>query len=148
MKRERGVALLTAIILVALATIVAAGIAFKNGMTARRTSSAFMFDQAIQYAAATEAMAAYVLREDRKNKGSTDDFTEDWARPYGPVELTPGSGIWLEAQLDDAMKLYGRLGVTSVKVVTMPPPGMRLARTSRIKPRLEKRSVNGSVAAE
>ena len=77
MKRERGVALLTAIILVALATIVAAGIAFKNGMTARRTSSAFMFDQAIQYAAATEAMAAYVLREDRKNKGSTDDFTED-----------------------------------------------------------------------
>jgi general secretion pathway protein K len=111
MKRERGVALLTAIILVALATIVAAGIAFKNGMTARRTSSAFMFDQAIQYAAATEAMAAYVLREDRKNKGSTDDFTEDWARPYGPVELTPGSGIWLEAQLDDAQ---GRFNVNNL----------------------------------
>lgn len=110
MKRERGVALLTAIILVALATIVAAGIAFQNGSTARRTSSALMFDQGIQYAAVTEAIAAYVLREDRK-KGGHDDFTEDWARPYGPVELIPGSGIWLEAQLEDAQ---GRFNVNNL----------------------------------
>ncbi len=110
MKRERGVALLTAIVLVALATIVAASIAFKSGMTARRTSSAFMFDQGIQYAAATEAMAAYVLREDRKD-GERDDYSESWARPYGPVELIAGSGIWLEAQLDDAQ---GRFNVNNL----------------------------------
>ncbi|MGE0581684.1 MAG: type II secretion system minor pseudopilin GspK [Steroidobacteraceae bacterium] len=110
MRRERGVALLTAIILVALATIVAAGIAFQNGMTARRTTSAFMFDQGIQFAAATEAIAAYALREDRKN-GGVDDYSESWARPYGPVELIPGSGIWLEARLDDAQ---GRFNVNNL----------------------------------
>lgn len=110
MKRERGVALLTAIILVALATIVAAGIAFRNGLTARRASSALMFDQGIQYAAVTEAIAAYVLREDRK-KGGRDDYTRDWARPYGPVELIPGSGVWLEARLDDAQ---GRFNINNL----------------------------------
>jgi general secretion pathway protein K len=110
MRRERGVALLTAIILVALATILAAGIAFRNGLTARRTASAFMFDQAVQYAAATEAMAAYVLREDRKDN-QRDDYSESWARPYGPVELFAGSGIWLEAQLDDAQ---GRFNINNL----------------------------------
>jgi len=110
MRRERGVALLTAIILVALATIVATAIAFSTGMTARRTSGAFMFDQGIQFAAAAEAMAAYVLREDRKD-GQRDDYTENWAKPYGPIELIPGSGIWLEARLDDAQ---GRFNVNNL----------------------------------
>lgn len=110
MRRERGVAMLTAIILVALATIVAAAIAFSNGMTARRTSGAFMFDQGIQFAAAAEAMAAYVLREDRKDS-ERDDYSENWARPYGPIELIPGSGIWLEARLDDAQ---GRFNVNNL----------------------------------
>jgi len=110
MKRERGVAMLTAIILVALATIVAASIAFVSGMTARRTSGAFMFDQGIQFAGAAEAMAAYVLREDRKDN-QTDDYTETWAQPYGPVELIEGSGIWLEARLDDAQ---GRFNVNNL----------------------------------
>ena len=37
------------------------------------------------------------------------------------------------------------LGVMSVKVVTMPPSGMRLARTSITRPRSAKRSRNGSL---
>ncbi len=110
MKRERGVALLTAIILVALATIVAANVAFKSGMTARRTSGAFLFDQGVQFAGAAEAIAAWALREDRKNN-QRDDYSEAWARPYGPVELIPGSGVWLEARLDDAQ---GRFNVNNL----------------------------------
>lgn len=110
MRRERGVALLTAIILVALATIVAANIAFRSGMTARRTSGAFLFDQAVQFAAGAEAIAAWALREDRKDN-QRDDYSEAWARRYGPLELIPGSGIWLEAQLDDAQ---GRFNVNNL----------------------------------
>lgn len=106
--RQRGVALLTAIVLVALATIVAASIAFRNGMAARRTIGAYTFDQGMQYAGAAEAIAGYVLREDRKD-GDRDDYTESWAKPYGPLELVPG--VWLEAKLDDAQ---GRFNINNL----------------------------------
>lgn len=104
--RQRGVAMLTAIILVALATIVAATIAFNNAMAARRATAVLTFDQGIVYAQAAEAMAAYVLREDA---GQRDDYTENWAQPYGPLEVVPG--VWLEARLED---LQGRFNINSV----------------------------------
>lgn len=105
-RRQRGVAMLTAIILVALATIVAATIAFNNAMAARRGTAVLTFDQGIVYAQAAEAMAAYVLREDA---GQFDDYTENWAQPYGPLEVVPG--VWLEARVED---LHGRFNINTV----------------------------------
>jgi general secretion pathway protein K len=108
-RRQRGVAFLTAIVLVALATVVAATIAFDNAMTARRATAAFTIDQGLQFAGAAEALAAYALREDLKERRDRDDRTETWAQPYGPIEIV--AGAWLEARLDDAQ---GRFNVNNL----------------------------------
>ncbi|HEY1899248.1 MAG TPA: type II secretion system minor pseudopilin GspK [Steroidobacteraceae bacterium] len=98
--RQRGVALITAILLVALATILAATIGYENAMTARRGSATFAFDQSLQVAMAAEAIGAYALRETRKATPTTTYPGQPWATPYGPVDLVPG--VTLEAWLEDA----------------------------------------------
>ncbi len=93
---QRGVALVTAVVLVALATVIAVAIGSRSAMSARKSAGNLGYEQAVQFAAGAEALAAYALHED---KGSQDTLNESWARPYGPVEVGPG--ITLEAQLGD-----------------------------------------------
>jgi len=97
-RHQRGVALLTAIVLVAIAAVIAATIAFNSAMTARRGIAVFTVAQALRFAEGAEAMAAYALREDLKTNRS-DSLDESWAMPYGPVELD--TGVILEARLED-----------------------------------------------
>ncbi|MEP7247892.1 MAG: type II secretion system minor pseudopilin GspK [Gammaproteobacteria bacterium] len=99
-RQQRGVAMLVAILLVALATILAAGIAFKSAMAARRGTATLAFDESMLVAEAAEALAAYALREDLKSsKGGDDNPAEQWGQPLGPVEVVPG--ILLEAYVSD-----------------------------------------------
>ena len=99
-RRERGVALITAILLVALATVLAATIGYENAMTARRGSATFAFDQSVAVSMAAEAIGAYALRETRKANPTSTYPGQPWATPYGPVDLIPG--VTLEAWLEDA----------------------------------------------
>ena len=98
MKRssQRGVALITAMILVALATVLAVSIGFDSAMTARRSTANFGMEQSLALAQGAEALASFVLRED---KNDTDSPADSWSQPYGPVEVVPEVGI--EAQLYD-----------------------------------------------
>jgi general secretion pathway protein K len=96
MRRQRGVALITAIVLVVLATIIAVAIGSRSAFSARRSAASFSVEQGLQFAAGAEALAAYVLHEDRN---SQDTAGETWAQPYGPVEVAPG--ITLEAVIQD-----------------------------------------------
>jgi general secretion pathway protein K len=107
--RERGIALLTALLLVALATIAAAAIAYHNAMTARRGAATFAFDASQQYARVAEAYAAYSLSEDAKQSKQSDDYSDSWASPFGPVEIEPG--VTLEAQMED---LAGRFNLNDL----------------------------------
>ena len=95
--RQRGVALIMAVVLVALATVLAVSIGFSSAMTARRSAATFSVEQGLQFAEGAEALAAYVLKED-KNRNE-DSYAEFWAQPYGPVEIAPE--ISLAAQLND-----------------------------------------------
>jgi general secretion pathway protein K len=100
-RRQRGVALMTAILLVALATILAATIGYENAMTARRGTATFAFDQSLQVGMAAEAIAGFALRESRKLSPTiTAAQGQPWSTPYGPVDLIPG--VTLEAWLEDA----------------------------------------------
>jgi general secretion pathway protein K len=60
---QRGVALITAIVLVAIAAVLATAIAFASTMAARRASTMFGADQSLLAAEGAEAMAAYVLKQ-------------------------------------------------------------------------------------
>jgi len=100
LRHQRGVALMTAILLVALATILAATIGYENAMSARRGTATFAFDQSVQVAMAAEAIGAYALQQSRKLSPSTTALGQPWATPYGPVDLIPG--VTLEAWLEDS----------------------------------------------
>ncbi len=106
MERQRGVALLAAILLVALGTILAASIAFQSAMAARRGIASMSFEQSVLVAQGAEALAAYGLREDTN---STDDYSESWAQPFGPTEITPG--VVLEARVED---MQGRFNLNNL----------------------------------
>src|SRR5438874_5246775 len=68
---QRGIALLVAILLVALGTIIAAAVAYENAMSARRGAATYAFDQALLIAEGAEALAAYGLRQIRQDRKST-----------------------------------------------------------------------------
>jgi general secretion pathway protein K len=108
-RRQRGIAMLVAILLVAFATILAAAIGFKSAMAARRGVATLALDQSVLVAEAAEALAAYALREDRKAGNTVDHPAEAWGMPLGPVEVVPG--VTLEAVLQDAT---GRFNLNSL----------------------------------
>jgi general secretion pathway protein K len=122
-RRQRGVALMTAILLVALATILAATIGYENAMSARRGTATFAFDQSVQVAMAAEAIGAYALQQSRKLSPTTTYLSQPWATPYGPVDLIPG--VTLEAWLEDAQgrfnlnNLVNGDGTTNAAAVTL-----------------------------
>jgi len=60
---QRGVALIVAILLVALGTILAAAVGYENAMTARRSTGTFAFDESLLVAQGAEALAAYSIRQ-------------------------------------------------------------------------------------
>ena len=99
LRRQNGIALITAIILVAIAAVLATAIGFASAMSARRASAMFGADQAFLAAEGVEALAADVLKMTAANN-TIFSLDQQWALPYGPFELT--DGVTLEfAQLED-----------------------------------------------
>jgi general secretion pathway protein K len=96
--RQRGIALLVAIVMFAIATTVAAAITYNKAMAARRAAASFALEQALQAGMAAEALASIALEDDGKNSKTTPD--NSWAEPFGPVEIE-GTGIWIQAQIED-----------------------------------------------
>ena len=106
---QRGIALLVAILLVALGTILAAAIAYDNAMTFRRGAATFAFDQALLVQEGAEALAASGLRLAQKSDPQHTYAAEGWAQAVGPLEVVPG--VMLTAQLED---LQGRFNLNNL----------------------------------
>jgi general secretion pathway protein K len=107
--RQRGIALLTAIILVAVAAIVATSIAWQSQIDARRGIAVFTVAQSLAVAKGAEAMAAYALRDNLQKNPKITAPNQPWAKPYGPVEMD--AGVILEASLEDQS---GKFNLNSV----------------------------------
>ena len=108
--RQKGVALLVAIVIFAVATTVAAAITYNKAMSARRAAATFTMEQALQAGMAAEALAAVALENDA-GKAKTET-TQDWAQVQPPLEIE-GTGIWIQAQVED---LQGRFNLNSLVV--------------------------------
>ncbi len=96
---QQGIALITAIVLVAIATVLATSIGFASVMAARRANAVFGADQALLAAEGAESMAGYVLKQSGATSG-IDSTDQVWAQPYGPYELAPGVTLQF-AQIED-----------------------------------------------
>lgn len=86
---QKGVALITALLIVALATVISVNIATHLQLDVRRTSNMLASEQAMQYVLAAENLLRVALYEDRKDNnvdyyGDPDEHLdrESWADVY------------------------------------------------------------------
>jgi general secretion pathway protein K len=90
MKRQRGVALITAVLIVALATILAVRVGTRGALDQRRAGTLLALEQAYQVGLGAEAWAGEILREDRE-RSREDNLSEVWATPLPPLPIDGGS---------------------------------------------------------
>ena len=129
-RRQRGVALITAILIVALATVLAVHIGYQAFLDQRRTMTTFSLDQAQQIAIGAEAWVADILQKDARQSATTDDYTEEWAMRLPPLPVDGGEVM---GQVDD---MQGRFNLNNLvrwdqaanALVTDPAAVARIAR--------------------
>lgn len=110
--KQQGVALITVLLIVAMATVLAVAMVKSQQNLLRRSGSVFSQDQAYLYTLGAEAFAKSVLLDDKekdKNKNTPQDaLNEAWAKkiPAFPVE-----GGFVQAQIED---MQGRFNLNSL----------------------------------
>lgn len=95
MNQQRGIALITILMMVALATIVAATIAKRQYATSEQTAYLMRQNQGLLYAKSAEAFYAELLVEDAKSNSKADYLQETWAKTMPPFPVDGGlvSGV-------------------------------------------------------
>ena len=95
MQHQKGIALITILIMVALATILAATIAKRQWNTTENTAYLTRQNQSLLYAKSAEAFFSEILLDDIQNASESDHLKETWAQPMPafPVEDGYVTGI-------------------------------------------------------
>jgi len=106
--RQRGVALITAIVVVAIATVLAVRIGTRAAMDLRRTAGLVALDQGWHVALGAEAWAIEMLSEDHKDNAEFDHLGEAWAQPLPPLPVDGGE---LRGALED---MQGRFNLNNL----------------------------------
>ena len=109
--RQAGVALITAMLIMALLAILAANLTWDNGLDIRRTMSMLYHDEGVQAAYGAEDWIRMLLRDDA-NDSTTDHLGEIWAAefPVLPIESDSVRGV-IQGTLTD---LNGRFNVNNL----------------------------------
>ncbi|MFH7809691.1 type II secretion system minor pseudopilin GspK [Acinetobacter sp. BSP-153] len=98
MRFQRGIALITILVMVALATILAATIAKHQRNTAESTAYLMRQNQALLYAKSAEAFFAELLVDDAQNAADVDHLQETWAKPMPAFPVEDG---FVSGRLED-----------------------------------------------
>jgi general secretion pathway protein K len=100
-QQQRGVALITAVLIAALVTAVAVAMASRQHLDIRRTANLFDTDRAYLFALGGESFARMILADDRR-KNNIDGLDEFWAK-----EVTiPVEGAVLSGKMTDQQGLF------------------------------------------
>ena len=106
--RQRGVAILTAMLVVALGTMIAVNLMWKASLDLRRTTSALAADQGLMYLQGAEAWAGDILRQDQVDSIESDHLGEIWAAELPPM---PVDGGVISGRVED---LQGRFNLNNL----------------------------------
>ncbi|WP_290651308.1 type II secretion system minor pseudopilin GspK [Aquisalimonas sp.] len=107
--RQRGVALITALLAVAIVTILAVELTTRQHLDIRRTQNLLARDQAYTYALGVERWALSMLMEDRRqNDDGVDHLNEFWAQELTPP---PFEGATMRLRMQD---LQGRFNLNNL----------------------------------
>jgi general secretion pathway protein K len=107
LRKKRGVALITAMLITALAASVAAGLAWDNALDIRRTMLMLHRDQAIQVAYGAENWVQGILRDDLADS-QTDHLGEIWATELPGLPIDGGE---LFGKVED---MQGRFNINNL----------------------------------
>jgi len=88
--RQRGVALITAMLVVALATTAAVAMVSRQQYDIRRTGNLLQAEQAYLYVLGVDDWAAQILRRDREDN-AVDHAGEEWATILPPIPIDGGA---------------------------------------------------------
>lgn len=135
MRRQRGVAIISVLLVVTLATLVVSSLFWREHVTLRSVENRLALAQIRWIEAAVLDWAAVVLRVDRSSTGSVDHLTEVWATPVeetvldetvtGGARLSDrGSEARLAGQMLDAQ---ARLNLNDLVIDGVPSVAHRLA---------------------
>lgn len=89
-KKQRGVAIITALLIVTIATTVSITISTRLQLDVRRTANLIAQDQAQFYLLAAEEWSQRILRQDKKDS-SNDSLDETWAIQLPPLPVDGGT---------------------------------------------------------
>jgi len=125
--RERGVALITAVLVVAIAAIIATSMMQRQNFDTQRTANIIHRDQAIAYALGAEHWAGVELSKDSE-LNNYDHLQENWAYALPPL---PIEGGYINGKLQD---LQGRFNLNSVLDPLQAERFMRLCQAINVEP--------------
>lgn len=106
-RSQQGVALVTALLVVSLATVAAVAMATRQHIDVRRTANLLHGEQAYAYALAAESWARVTLRQDAKDN-KVDSLDEDWATALPPIAVEGG---WVDGEVREK---HGRFNLNNL----------------------------------
>lgn len=106
--RQRGVAVLTAMLVVALGTMIAVNLMWISSLDQRRTAAALASEQSLLYLQGAEAWVGDILRQDQIESNESDHLGEIWAVEIAPL---PVEGGLISGRIED---LQGRFNINNL----------------------------------
>ncbi len=90
LRRQKGVAIITALLIVTIATTISISISTRLQLDVRRTGNLIALDQAQFYLLAAEEWSQRILRQDKEDS-TIDALNENWAVELPPIPVDGGS---------------------------------------------------------
>jgi general secretion pathway protein K len=106
---QRGIALITAMLVVFLATFAASDLAYRVQLAINRTAVVLGQRQALYYAIGVEQWAAEILRRDAEDS-ETDHGQEGWAKPFAELPIEGGKITGYISDQQGRFDLNGLIG--------------------------------------
>ena len=109
-RRQRGIAAITAMLVVTIATMLAIELVWDLNLDVRRTQTLLLRDQAVQIALGAEVWVSDILRQDFEDDGGsgTDHLNEVWAQDIPPLPVEGGT---VDGTVED---LQGRFNLNNL----------------------------------
>ena len=127
--KQKGVALITVMLILALATILAVSMSSRQQLDIHRSANVFNFEQAYQYVSGAESWAKQILMRDLKDN-KIDSYEDDWATVLPPLPIEGGQ---MSGQIED---LQARFNINNL-VLDGKPDKLYIDRFKRLLRNLE-----------
>lgn len=106
--KQRGVAVLIAMLVVTVGTVIAVNLMWQGTLDLRRAEAALAGDQGLLLVQGAEAWAADILRQDLVDSPDTDNLSEQWSIELPPLPVEGGT---ITGKLED---LQGRFNLNNL----------------------------------